>query len=186
MPDGTPLVLASASPRRRALLTAAGVAFDVRPADLDEAVLAGEQPRAYARRVACEKAAAVEGARVLAADTVVDLDDRVLGKPGSADEARAVLAALAGRTHRVHTAVALRVERRVHAFVCTTAVRFRSLTAAEIDAYVATGEPYDKAGGYGIQGHGGALVDHVRGSYTNVIGLPLRETLALLARWGPP
>lgn len=180
------LVLASASPRRRQLLASAGVAFEVRPADLDEAVLAGEAPRAYARRVAVDKARAVPGDPVLAADTVVDLEGRVLGKPAHAAEARAILAALSGRTHRVHTAVALRRGERVHARVCTTAVTFRRLSADEIAAYVQTGEPFDKAGGYGIQGHGGALVDRVRGSYTNVIGLPLRETLALLRRWGIP
>ncbi len=186
MSDAPALVLASASPRRRQLLASAGIVFEVRPADLDEAVLPGEPPRVYARRVAREKALAVPGARVLAADTVVDLEDRVLGKPADPDEARAILGALAGRTHRVHTAVALRVGDRVHATLVSTAVRFRALTPAEIDAYVATGEPFDKAGAYGIQGHGGALVDLVRGSYTNVIGLPLRETLALLARWGGP
>jgi septum formation protein len=181
-----PLVLASASPRRRQLLASAGVRFEVRPADLDEAVRLGEAPRVYARRVATEKALAVPGDPVLAADTVVDLDGRVLGKPADSAEARAVLAALSGRTHRVHTAIALRVGARVHTRVCTTAVTFRLLTADEIAAYVETGEPFDKAGGYGIQGHGGALVDRVRGSYTNVIGLPLRETLALLHRWGSP
>lgn len=180
------LVLASASPRRRQLLADAGVRFEVRPANIDERVLPGEDPRTYAKRVAREKSLAVPGARVLAADTVVALDERVLGKPADPDEARAILGALSGRTHRVYTAVALRVGESVHERICATAVSFRVLALAEIDAYLATGEPFDKAGGYGIQGHGGALVDRVRGSYTNVIGLPLRETLALLSRWGGP
>ena len=178
------LILASASPRRRALLEGAGVSFVVRPADLDEAVLPGEEPRAYARRVARDKALAVEGERVLAADTVVALDGRVLGKPADAEEARRILGELSGRTHTVYTAVALRVGSKVHERVCATQVRFRTLSGRDIDGYVATGEPFDKAGGYGIQGHGGALVDRLRGSYTNVIGLPLRETLALLEKYG--
>lgn len=178
------LILASASPRRRALLESAGISFEVRPADLDEAVHSGELPKPYARRIAREKATAVSGALVLAADTVVALDGAVLGKPADAGEARALLAALSGRTHTVYTAVALRVGRRVHERICATQVRFRELDERDIAAYIATGEPYDKAGGYGIQGHGGALVDRIRGSYTNVIGLPLRETLALLARFG--
>lgn len=185
-PTAAGLVLASASPRRRMLLASAGVSFEVRPADIDERVHPGEDPRTYARRVAREKALAVDAPRVLAADTVVALDERVLGKPSDADEARAILGTLSGRTHRVYTAVALRVGARVHERLCATAVSFRALSAEEIDAYLATGEPFDKAGAYGIQGHGGALVDRVRGSYTNVIGLPLRETLALLARWGGP
>ncbi len=178
------LILASASPRRRELLQSAGIHFEVCPADLDERVLPGEPPRAYAGRVAREKALAVPGARVLAADTVVALEGEVLGKPADADEARRLLQALSGRTHTVYTAVALRVDRRVHQRICATQVRFRELSERDIEWYVGTSEPYDKAGGYGIQGQGGALVDRLRGSYTNVIGLPLRETLALLARFG--
>ncbi len=178
------LILASASPRRRSLLASAGVAFEVRPADVDEGVLPGEPPRLYARRVARDKARAVEGHFVLAADTVVAMDGVVLGKPADHEEACRTLETLSGRTHTVYTAVALRVGRRLHERICATQVRFRALTGPEIAAYVDTGEPFDKAGGYGIQGHGGALVDHLRGSYTNVIGLPLRETLALLARFG--
>lgn len=178
------LLLASASPRRRELLRAAGVAFTVTPADIDESMLPGETPRAYVRRVATAKASAVAarepGRRVLAADTTVALDGRVLGKPADAAEATAMLSALAGRTHEVHTAVVVLDGRRVRRRVVTTRVRFRALTAAEIDTYIATGEPFDKAGGYGIQGAGGALVDDVRGSYTNVVGLPLAQALALL------
>lgn len=160
--------------------------FEVRPADLDERVHEAEAPRPYARRVAREKALAVPGDRVLAADTVVSLDGAVLGKPAGPEEARSLLLALSGRTHTVYTAVALRVADRLHERVCATQVGFRVLSERDIAWYLATGEPYDKAGGYGIQGHGGALVDRLRGSYTNVIGLPLRETLALLARFGGP
>lgn len=177
-------VLASASPRRRQLLAAAGLSFVVTPADLDEAVLPGEAPRDYVRRVARAKARAVPGAAVLAADTTVDLDGEILGKPVDAADAAAMIRRLAGRAHRVHTGVALRVEGRVYGFVQTTPVHFRPLTDAEIAAYVGTGDPLDKAGAYGIQSAGGAVVDRLRGSYTNVMGLPLRETVALLRRHG--
>lgn len=178
------LLLASASPRRRDLLSAAGVAFTVAPADIDESRLPGEDPRAYVRRVATAKARAVAvrapGARVIAADTTVALDGHVLGKPADAADATAMLTALSGRTHHVHTAVVVIDAGRVRRRVVTTQVRFRALRPDEIAAYIATGEPFDKAGGYGIQGAGGALVDHVRGSYTNVVGLPLAQALALL------
>ena len=185
------LVLASASPRRRDLLTAAGVTFRVQPADVDETWLAGELPRAYVLRVARSKARCVfelddaPTLRVLAADTTVAVDDRVLGKPVDAAHAAAMLGDLSGREHHVHTAVVLlerRGERRptLTDRIVSTRVRFRALTAAEIRAYIETREPFDKAGGYGIQGLGGALVDVVHGSYTNVIGLPLAETLGLL------
>jgi septum formation protein len=181
------LVLASASPRRASLLRSAGLDFDVRPADADETPLPDEHPRRYAVRVARTKARAVArgaGDVVLAADTVVALDGRILGKPTDAAEARATLGALSGREHRVHTAVVVVVEDRTHTCTVTTRVRFRALARHEIDAYVATGESFDKAGGYGIQGHGGALVARLSGSYTGVVGLPLEETLALLARAG--
>jgi len=184
----TTLVLASASPRRRELLASAGVLFVVRPSAIDETPDAGEEPLPYVRRMAREKALAVEADEsetVLAADTVVALDGRVLGKPADVGDALATLRVLSGRTHRVHTAVALRTGGRVLARVTTTRVTFRTLKEDELARYVATGEPFDKAGGYGIQGHGGALVERVVGSYTNVVGLPLAETLALLARARP-
>lgn len=185
MPE--PLILASASPRRRELLAAAGVEFVVRPADIDEAVRDGEDPRVYARRVAREKAAAVAGDRVLGADTVVVLDHRVFGKPTGPEAAGDLLRALSGQTHRVHTAICLRTRGRALGRLVTSRVRFRTLSEADIERYIATGEPFDKAGGYGIQSHGALLVDRLWGSYTNVLGLPLRETLALLAasRRGP-
>jgi septum formation protein len=177
-------ILASASPRRRALLASAGATFDVIPADTDETWLPGELPRAYVLRVARAKARAVaaqhSGARVLAADTTVALNDRVLGKPIDAEHAAAMLGDLSGHEHHVHTAIVLRAGRRERHRIVTTRVRFRRLDAGDIERYIATGEPFDKAGGYGIQGEGGALVEVVHGSYTNVVGLPLAQTLRLL------
>ncbi len=175
------IVLASASPRRRELLAAAGIPFSVAPANVDETQHPGEDPVAYALRVATAKAAAVHGERVLAADTVVHLDGEVLHKPGNPGTAIATLRRLSGREHTVTTAVVLRggVERAV---VVHTRVCFRALLGEEIERYVATGEPLDRAGAYAIQGGGGALVDWIDGSYTNVVGLPLHETLAMLAR----
>ncbi|MFZ5476491.1 MAG: Maf family protein [Myxococcota bacterium] len=155
--------------------------FEVRPAHADETPLPGEDPRVYARRIARAKATAVAGDAVLAADTVVALDGRIFGKPGDPPEARAMLRALSGRTHLVHTAVCLRASRTYERLV-TSRVTFRALTERDVAWYLATGEPFDKAGGYGIQGDGALLVDRLQGSYTNVMGLPLRETLALLDR----
>ena len=176
------MILASASPRRRALLHAAGVSFTVQAADVDESVLPGEDAADYARRVAAAKAEAVPGDVVLAADTVVALDGRVYGKPATPEEARATLRALSGRTHQVYTAVALRILGRTRVRLVVSRVRFRALSERDLDWYVATGEPMDKAGAYGIQGEGMALVDRLWGSYTNVMGLPLKETLAMLER----
>lgn len=179
------LVLASASPRRRQLLQAANVLFEVRPADVDETPRAGEAPATYAARVAADKARALAiESPVLAADTVVTLDGRILGKPVDDADARITLKALSGREHEVLTAVVFVFEGRSDELVVSTAVRFRALTSVEIDRYVGTGEPMDKAGAYGIQGGGGALVAEVRGSYTNIVGLPLEETLALLEKRG--
>jgi len=185
------LWLASASPRRKALLEAAGVTLVVCPTDTDETVHPGEAPRAYALRVAREKAYAARvdpaGARtVLAADTTVALGDWIPGKPGTPETARNILLCLSGKTHQVHTAVVVQRGGRQLTVVTTTSVRFRALSGAEIDRYVATGEPLDRAGGYAIQGGGGALVDRVSGSYTGVVGLPLRESLVLLRRIGHP
>lgn len=174
------MILASASPRRRELLAAAGLVFEVRPAEVDETPGPQEPPRRYALRVATAKALAVEGERVLAADTIVVLDGEILGKPTDATDAAQMLRRLAGRAHTVMTAVVLREGRRLRRRLIRTRVHFRPLSEVEIAAYVATGEPLDKAGAYGIQGRGGALVDRVSGSYTNVVGLPLRETLELL------
>lgn len=179
-------VLASASPRRRELLARVGIHPEVRPAEIDESVRPGETPEVYARRVAQDKAlAALVEIPVLAADTVVAMEDHVLGKASSEEEALAMLTRLSGRWHVVHTAVVTRARTRdLSSVLVTTDVRFRRLSEDEMRAYVATGEPMDKAGAYGIQGLGGALVAEVRGSYTNVIGLPLEETLELLERQG--
>lgn len=178
------IILASASPRRKQLLHAAGVALVVRPADVDETEHPGENPRSYALRVARAKALAAEAGpdeRVLAADTTVALGKEILGKPGTAERAIATLRRLSGNTHQVHTAVVVRKGRTLLHRVVTTSVRFRALSEEEIARYVATGEPLDRAGSYAIQGAGGALVDRVNGSYTAVVGLPLKEALGLLA-----
>ena len=186
----TQLVLASASPRRRELLGQLGLVFEVSAADIDETPRPGEAAGPYVQRLAREKARAVAsrrpGAWVLAADTTVALEERLLGKPRDAAEAREMLTHLSARTHAVHTGVALAggPEGAEHALVVHTRVTFRALSAGEIAWYVATGEPLDKAGSYAIQGKGGFLVAAVEGSPTNVIGLPLGETLDLLARAG--
>ncbi|WP_257456215.1 Maf family protein [Archangium lipolyticum] len=186
----TRLVLASASPRRRELLGQLGLSFEVSAADIDETPRQGEPATAYVLRLAQEKARAVmarhPGAWVLAADTTVALGDELLGKPQDAAEARGMLGRLSGRTHEVHTGVALAGPGGEHSTVVRTRVVFRSLTLGEIDWYVGTGEPLDKAGSYAVQGKGGFLVAAVEGSPTNVIGLPLGETLELLARAGVP
>ncbi len=175
------LILASASPRRKELLEAAGLRVDVRPQDVDETPFADEDAVACALRLARSKADAVPeaAAPVLAADTVVTVDGRLLGKPADPDEAAAMLRALSGRPHAVVTAFALRFpDGTRHLQAVTTRVTFRDLTDVEIRRYVVTGEPMDKAGAYAIQGQGMALIDHVDGSWTNVVGLPLPEVLA--------
>jgi septum formation protein len=186
----TRLVLASASPRRRELLGQLGLSFEVSAADIDETPRQGEPATNYVLRLAQEKARAVTarhpGAWVLAADTTVALGDELLGKPQDAAEARGMLGRLSGRTHEVHTGVALAGPGGEHSTVVRTRVSFRSLSLGEIDWYVGTGEPLDKAGSYAMQGKGGFLVTAVEGSPTNVIGLPLGETLELLARVGVP
>lgn len=187
--DSGVIILASGSPRRRELLTHARVAFVIRAADIDETRLTGEAPAEMVVRLAVAKARVVHAGRsavelglaVLAADTTVDLDGRELSKPESTADAAAMLSALSGRWHLVHSGVAIvDPAGREHAFRVTTEVEFASLSRADIDDYVATGEAFDKAGAYGMQGGGAVFVTQVRGSPTNVIGLPLAETLALL------
>ena len=184
------LVLASASPRRRELLQQAGVPHEVVPAEIDEQCLPGESAHAMTSRLAREKALAVArrlsggAARyVLGSDTTVVLGGRVFGKPRDADDALRLLRALRGRTHLVITAVAVADTRSLG--VCErlveSRVSMRDADDAELRAYVETGEPLDKAGAYAIQGAGGRLVTRLEGSRTNVIGLPLEETLELLA-----
>ncbi|HVE86738.1 MAG TPA: Maf family protein [Myxococcales bacterium] len=185
----TQLVLASGSPRRRELLAALGLAFDVVSPGVDEQVRPGEPAPAYVRRVAEEKAAAGARARpftlVLAADTAVVLDGAILGKPSGSADARQMVRSLSGRRHLVLTAVALEGPWRASTVV-ETAVWFRPLTEAEISWYVSTGEPLDKAGSYAIQGAGGMLVQRIEGSASNVVGLPLAETVELLRKAGHP
>lgn len=187
------IYLASASPRRSALLEQIGVAHRVVPADISEAREPGEPSDRYVVRLAEQKARAVwERTRggpsrpVLAADTTVVLDERVLGKPRDTADALAMLADLSGRSHRVLTAVALRHGDGLASTLSVSEVKFRPTTAAERRAYCATGEPLDKAGAYGVQGYGAVFVEWIKGSFSAVVGLPLSETAALLARVGEP
>jgi len=183
------VVLASGSPRRAELLGQLGVDFVIRVPDIDETPRPGETPVDYVGRLAREKGLAIDvaaDALVIAADTTVDLDGEVLGKPADADEARAMLRRLSARTHRVHTGVSLRLGDRVETEVVTSLVTFVPLTEDTIDWYVATGEPLDKAGAYAIQGAGGTFVLRVRGSVSNVIGLPLHTVARLAATLARP
>lgn len=183
----TRLWLASASPRRREILSALSVPFDVHVTDVDESEAPGESPVDYVARIAAKKRdaarAVLEGA-VLAADTTVTIDGVVLGKPQGDVEARAMLERLSGRSHFVHTAISLAHAEQVHAEVVSTEVVFARLDARTIERYVATGEGRDKAGGYAIQGIGGGLVARITGSYSNVVGLPAHETVAALSKLG--
>jgi septum formation protein len=185
-----PVVLASASPRRRELLERIGIAIEVCPADVDEAIGAGEAPLAYVARVADAKAAAIAAAHpgrwVLAADTIVEHGGVVLGKAADASEARAMVRTLAGAVHRVSTAIVLVGPGRPHRETVTTEVTMVAMTEAEIADYVASDEWRGKAGAYAVQGIAAALVSSVRGSITNVIGLPLAEVARALAERGMP
>lgn len=187
---GTParVVLASASPRRRGLLELIGVPHELHPADVDESAMDGESPTAHAERLALAKAEAVArdvpDALVLAADTIVVVDDVIMGKPRDEGEAHAMLARLGGRTHTVVTGVAAAHGTMALSDVEQVAVTFRPLTSEEIDAYVATGEPMDKAGAYGIQGYGATIVERIDGDYFAVMGLAIVRLLRLCARLG--
>lgn len=187
-PPAPRIVLASQSPRRRELLTLVGIAHEVRPADIDESLWEGETPEAHSMRLAREKATTIAerepGAAVIGSDTIVVVDGAILGKPRDAAGARAMLARLAGRSHTVFTAVAVARGDRVVESVVRVGVTFRELAPWEIDAYVATGEPMDKAGGYGIQGYGATIVDRIDGDYFAVMGLPLRTVVRLLSEVG--
>jgi septum formation protein len=194
------VVLASQSPRRRELLASVGVSVEVRPSDTDEAVRPGETPDAYVRRLAREKAEAVPcgpGEIVVGADTAVVLGPEILGKPRDPEDARRMLRALSGRTHLVATGVHARrapagdaapggAAGAAETIAVSTAVRFVRLPEERIAWYVSTGEPLDKAGAYALQGAGGSFVRGIAGSVSNVVGLPLAETLALLGRLGLP
>ncbi len=181
-----PLVLASSSPRRRHLLEMLGIPVEVRPPHIPELRAAGEGPRAYVERLAREKAAAVPGALVLAADTTVVVDGEVLEKPENEADALRMLEQLAGRTHEVITAVALRAPGGIRQATDVTAVTFRPADRETLRAYIATGEPMDKAGAYGIQGYGAALVERIEGDFFGVMGLPVRLVLDLLDQAGYP
>jgi len=188
---GTPLVLASASPRRRELLETLGVVFTCDPAAVDETPLPGESPAEYVARVARAKALAVRARHtgrcaVLAADTAVVLGGRIFGKPADRAEALAMLRRLSGQVHRVLTAVAVYGPGIARLQSVATEVTFTGLSEAAREAYVDSGECCDKAGAYAIQGLGGAFVRSIRGSYSNVVGLPLAETRALLQAAGVP
>jgi septum formation protein len=197
------IYLASKSPRRRELLRQIGVEFELlmlrndtaRGPDVSEIELPGEAPDVYVARVASEKAAfawkVVQMRRlpprpVLAADTTVTIDGDILGKPASREEAIAMLERLSGRTHQVLTSVAVHYTNMATQFTQVSDVRFATLSAASIRSYCATTEPYDKAGGYGIQGLAALFVEHIEGSHSGIVGLPLYETAQLLREAGIP
>jgi septum formation protein len=180
------LILASASPRRAELLASAGFSFEVAAADVDETVRPGEDPRAYALRVARDKAEAVwtacrkSGNAVLAADTVVVAGGQILGKPVDANDAARMLKTLSGKVHEVHTAVVLVAESGEVSEVVTTRVRVLPLSDDEIAWYIASGEPKGKAGAYAIQGRAARFIDRIEGSWSNVVGLPIAAVYRLL------
>ncbi len=182
------IVLASASPRRAALLTAIGIHFRVVVTDIDERARPGEPAERLVERLALAKAASAlrhaGGLPVLAADTIVVIDDAVLGKPAVEAEGLAMISRLSGRSHRVITAVALANGTTAQTRISSTTVTFRVIDPDEARAYWKTLEPADKAGGYGIQGIGGIFVDHIEGSYSGVVGLPVAETESLLRAFG--
>ncbi|WP_420451229.1 Maf family protein [Ilumatobacter sp.] len=180
VPEAVTVVLASRSPRRRDLLASIGLEFEVRPADVDETPRPVEDPADYVRRLSLDKSGAVRADVVIAADTTVDVDGRILGKPDDDDDVRRMLRTLSGRTHRVRTGVTVVGPSASVTEVVTTQVTFVELRAEAIDWYVRCGEGRDKAGAYGIQGAAAAFVAAVDGSVSNVVGLPLAETVAML------
>lgn len=184
------LILASASPRRRELLHLVTDRFEVVTSEVDERALTAPTPALLVARLAAAKAAAVAALRpadtVLGCDTVVDLDGRVLGKPADRDEARAMLRAYSGRWHWVRTGVCAVKDGAAHTHVETSRVFFAALTDAEIERYITTDEPYDKAGGYAVQGGAGKFVTRIEGCYFNVMGLPVSAVYRLLNSLGEP
>ncbi|MFO1385936.1 MAG: Maf family protein [Chitinivorax sp.] len=189
----TNIYLASASPRRRELLEQLGILIEVLRTDIDETPLPGEVPLAYTERLARNKAEAgwlkvkqfgLPERPLLAADTTVVLDGTIIGKPESAEHARRILQQLSGREHQVLTSVALKQGERCALATTTSTVQFRTLLANEIDHYIISGEPMDKAGAYGIQGVAAMFVNAVQGSYTGIVGLPLAETVCMLREFG--
>jgi len=199
MPDKR-IYLASRSPRRRELLRQIGISFELlllrqdprRGVDVDEAPLPGEAPSDYVLRIACAKARvaaqqvmqrALRPHPALGADTTVVLDENVIGKPEGPEDAVEILSALAGREHRVMTAVAVALRDRVESALSISSVEFRALSAAEIQRYIASGEPFGKAGAYAIQGRAAVFATRISGSYSGIMGLPLAETAGLLGKF---
>ncbi len=182
------VVLASSSPRRRELLTLIGITHEIIPADVDERYQDGELPTEHAERLARAKAVKVSpsqgNALVIGSDTIVVIDDIVLGKPKDVSDASRMLGMLSGRTHLVITAVAVTFGNRIVSAYETVDVTFRKLSSAEIESYIATGEPMDKAGSYGIQGYGATIVSGVNGDFFAVMGLPLVRLVALMREVG--
>ena len=176
------VLLASSSPRRRALLSLLLDDFDTFAPDIDETVCEGEAPEKYVARLAIEKArtCAAENTASLGADTAVAIGNRILGKPRDLQEARDILTTLSDTSHKVHTAVALAYAGSVHTLTSSTSVTFTRLSDTAIHRYLLTDEPWDKAGAYGIQGYAGAFVSRISGSYSAVVGMPLCETRELL------
>ena len=190
--QNTPLILASASPRRKELLTRLGVPFEIRVADIDEAPLAGETPLEMTERLAQSKAEVIAGklmtpAWVLGSDTTVALNDQVFGKPDSQQQAIETLQSLSGQTHQVISSISLvNTDKGItpQTKSVVSQVRFGPITTAQIMAYCNTDEPYDKAGSYGIQGLAGSFVEHIEGDYSAIMGLPLWATSQLLRSVG--
>jgi nucleoside triphosphate pyrophosphatase len=184
------IILASASPRRSELLRQLGIQFTIAPADVDERIRPGETPEGYAERLSLDKARAAAGKAgggiVIAADTIVVLDNEILGKPSDAQDAVRMLSMLSGNSHRVITALSLMdaVTGTTLTRTSETRVRFFPLSAEQIASYVATGEPLDKAGAYGIQGKGALLISGIEGCYFNVVGLPLSLLGQMLSEYG--
>jgi len=185
------IVLASSSPRRRELLSTLGLGFDVIHPSSDEAVSGNETPEDFVLRVSAEKASSVsgtlgEGVVVIGADTVVVVDGEILGKPRDPEDASSMLRKLSGKEHHVYTAFSIvRPKNEIlHSEIVDTSVRVKPLAASEIEGYIKTGEPMDKAGAYGMQGIGSFMVGGFEGSYSNVVGLPVEELLAALKKLG--
>jgi septum formation protein len=183
------IILASSSPRRKELLGSLGFEFEVMHPSSDETVSGDEAPEEFALRVSLEKASSVssglgEGFVVIGADTIVVLEGEILGKPGDRDEASSMLRKLSGKEHHVYTAFSILKPKNevLHSEVVDTRVRVKPLAASEIEGYIKTGEPMDKAGAYGIQGIGSFIVSGIEGSYSNVVGLPVTELLAALKK----
>ncbi len=189
MSEEPPVVLASASPRRKDLLRQIGIEPQIRVADVDETPLPAETPAAFVERLARDKVLAVSSAVapdaiIIGADTAIELDGRIIGKPTDREDAIAILSQLSGRVHQVHTGVAVGRGAQRDTAVVSSKVHFRALSQREIEAYWRSGEPCDKAGAYAIQGLGAVFVERIEGSYSAIMGLPLFTVSALLARYG--